>query len=169
MSLCGSKRERRKRRSTERTFVFFLLTRKRERSSSFSPLSSFFAGPFRFFSAPRFPPLVVGGEVRPKKRKRKRRFSHQSSARILGRRERPTKKIDEKSSITPASSALTLSPSKSLSFFVGIYNRRGRARARLSIIYFLYSDRESVDSTDNFFFPERKALRAFPPKRPSRA
>jgi len=107
-----------------------------------------------------------------KKRKEKNEIFSSILGPYLGSEGETKKNLDEKSSITPSSSALTLSllQRASLSLLGSTIDEDARARARLSIIYFLYSDRESVDSTDNlFFFPREESFESFPSKqRPSR-
>jgi hypothetical protein len=166
------KREKREKEYRENFRFFSFDVRKTKRALLlFSPLSSpFFCPSFGFLSAP-LPWFCGRGRSRPKKEGRQKNEIFSSIlGPYLGSKGETKKNLDEKSSITPASSALTLSPSKSFSFFVGIYNRRGRARARAPFDYLLslFRPRERGFDRQLFFSLERKALRAFPPKRPSR-
>ena len=154
-------REREEREGVQRELSFFFF--------SSPPLSSFFC-PFGWFlSAPSCFFLArgnLGSPVRPKKnkqkkRKEKKRFSHQSSGPYLGSEGETKKKNRRKIEHHPfLFCSHSLSFKKPLFLCWDLQSTRTRAlgkkiaRARLSFDYlFLYSDRESVDSTEKLFFP----------------
>ena len=167
-------RERRERRSTERTFVFFLLRGKRALFFSFSfssPLSSFFC-PLSPFSSALLAFEVGGGGSVPKKKqakkkwKERKRFSHQSSGPYLWSEGETKKNLDEKIERHPI-----LFCSHSLSFKEPLFlcwdlqSARTRAlgkkvaRACLSFIYFstptarAWIRPKNCFSLESFFFP----------------